>query len=122
MVLQVKEKPCLAIFLIDDFHNIHTIRQPDTTTTSQAVHMASCLLDIQKSIPAIKIPGSNVSLHRVVIGSGEDMCRGGICTQTVNNVMEEFMLEYHQTYLASLPDKFTEFDAKAAKACLQELR
>lgn len=82
--------------------------------------MASCLADVHKSIPAIKIPANN-AIHRVV-ASGGQTCRGGICIQTLLNIFEDFMVEYHQMYLASLPAKYREFDPKAAKACLQELR
>lgn len=114
------------ILLLDDFHNIHVIRQPDTTTTSQAIHMASCLVDVHDTLPAIRIPdATNVKLHREVLvtcGTEQRMCRGGIYVETVLKVLEKFMKDYHHSYLESLPAKCKEFDSTAAKACLQELR
>ncbi|KAJ7394845.1 hypothetical protein OS493_000680 [Desmophyllum pertusum] len=113
------------ILLLDDFHNIHTIRKPDTTTTSQAIDMASCLVDMQRSLQAIKLPPREEKVHREVLvdcGKEVKICRGGISTETVVKIFEEFMLEYHHTYLESLPEKYKEFDSTAAEACLKELR
>ena len=42
------------ILLMDDFHNVHTIRMPDNLKLSKATHMASVLLDIHLEIPAVK--------------------------------------------------------------------
>ena len=92
------------ILLVDDFHSNHAIPQSDTATTSTAVHMASCLLDVHETIPAIKVPSSSDKLHGS--GSRQEICRGGICVQTALKVFEEFMVEYHHTYLASLPEKY----------------
>ena len=36
------------VLLLDDFHNIHTVRMPDNLKLSKATHMASVLLDIQQ--------------------------------------------------------------------------
>lgn len=122
---QVNEKSCL-ILLLDDFHHIHLIRQPDTTSTSQAIHMALCLVDVHDTLPAIRIlDAANVKLHREVLvtcGTEQQMCRGGICVETVLKVLEKFMADYHHLYLESLLAKCKEFDSTAAKACLQELR
>ena len=49
------------ILLLDDFHNIHTIRMPDNLKLSKATHMASVLLNIHLEIPVVKNPTHIVS-------------------------------------------------------------
>lgn len=47
----------LMIYLLDDFHNIQTVRLPGANMKlSLATHMASNLLDIHQRVPAILIP------------------------------------------------------------------
>ena len=100
---QVNEKSCLIILLLDDFHHIHVIRQIDNTSTSQAIQMASCLVDVHDTLPVIRIlDAANVKLHREVLvtcGTEQRMCRGGICVETVLKVLEKFMADYHHSYL-----------------------
>lgn len=111
------------VFLVDDYHNIHTIKVPNTTTTSQAAHMASVLVDVQLKIQSIPV---NADTHREVKVSTKTavkMCRGGICSNTVNNLLEEFLLHhYDKTFLESLPNEFKKLDMKSASKCLKEMR
>lgn len=52
------------IYLLDDFHNIQTVRLPGATMKlSLATHMASNLLDIQQSVPAILLPSDKSQIH-----------------------------------------------------------
>eukprot|EP00118_Oscarella_pearsei_P021515 m.242159 g.242159 ORF g.242159 m.242159 type:complete len:226 (+) comp40212_c0_seq4:1077-1754(+) len=46
----------LAVMIIDDFHSIHTIQRPTSATTSTAVHMATCLVDIHQTISSLPLP------------------------------------------------------------------
>lgn len=46
------------INLLDDFHNILTVRQPSNLKLSIATHMTSSLLDIHPTVPAINLPSS----------------------------------------------------------------
>jgi hypothetical protein len=48
------DKGAASIGNLDDYHNIHTIRRPDTTTTSWAAHMATNIL-IPVDFPAFPI-------------------------------------------------------------------
>ena len=50
--------------MIDDYHNVHAKNVPVQLVTSRAIHMASCLVDIQQ-VPAVLQP-PNVSIHRPV--------------------------------------------------------
>lgn len=50
--------------MIDDYHNVHAKKVPTKLITSTAVHMASCLLDIHPTIPAVPHPQQTV--HRPV--------------------------------------------------------
>lgn len=44
------------IFMLDDYHNIHAKKVPQKLGTLTAVHMASSLLDIHMSVPAVSKP------------------------------------------------------------------
>ena len=44
------------LLLLDDIHNIYTVRMPDNLKLSKATHMASVLLDIHLEILAVKKP------------------------------------------------------------------
>jgi len=56
------------IYLLDDFHNIQTIRLQAGANMklSLATHMASNMLDIQLSIPGIFLPVDKTKVHRIV--------------------------------------------------------
>ena len=67
------------ILMIDDYHNVHAKKVPAQLVTSCAIHMASCLVDIQQ-VPAVLQP-PNVSIHRPVrvnVKGKESTCYGGI--------------------------------------------
>ena len=54
------ENEHLLIFLIDDYHNIHTHHRPEAKTQTQAIHMTTLLL---KVFPDVKAIPNNVDLH-----------------------------------------------------------
>lgn len=43
--------------MIDDFHAIHTVQDPKSSTTSTSVHMATEILDIHARIHAVPLTG-----------------------------------------------------------------
>ena len=54
------ENEHLLIFLIDDYHNIHTKHRPEAKKQTQDIHMATLLL---KVFPEVKAIPKNVDLH-----------------------------------------------------------
>ena len=42
------------VLLLDDFHNIHTVKMPDNLKLSKAIHVASVLFDIHLEIPVVQ--------------------------------------------------------------------
>ena len=88
--------------MIDDYHDIHAKKVPTQLITSSAVHMASCLVDIQPTIMAVACP-LHTPIHRVVRISirGEEIdCYGGIDIQVVNQKMQQALanMKSKQTY------------------------
>jgi hypothetical protein len=52
------------IFLLDDFHNIHTVRLPETNLKlSVATHMVSSLLEVHTTVPAVVLPSMASKIH-----------------------------------------------------------
>lgn len=72
------------IYLLDDFHNIQTVRLPGANMKlSLATHMASNVLDFSQSVPAILLPNDTSKIHRIVTVQykGQNtQCRRGIDT------------------------------------------
>ena len=66
------------VLLLDDFHNIHSVRMPDNLKLSKATHMASVLLDIHLEIPAVKKPQCVHNVLKIAFRGRETVCRGGI--------------------------------------------
>ena len=63
---------------LDNYHNIHTSHVPTDLKTMKVAHMASSMVDIHSSIPAIK--KNHVNPHRqitITIREEEKCCLGG---------------------------------------------
>ena len=56
------------IYLLDDFHNIQTVRLPGASMklSLNAIHMASNLLDIHQIVPAILLFNERSKIHRML--------------------------------------------------------
>ena len=76
------------IFMLDDYHNIHAKKVPQKLRTSSAVHIASSLLDIHMSIPAVPKTSQAALLHPVPVFIEGQMkvCHGGIDPDRSSNV------------------------------------
>ena len=101
--------------MIDDYHNVHAKDVPAQLVTSRAIHMASCLVDIQQ-IPAVLQP-PNVSIHRPVrvnVKGKELICYGGIDAASTGKHGENI----HDT----APSCYAEVRCKKLKESLQQLR
>ncbi|XP_048579707.1 uncharacterized protein LOC116614556 [Nematostella vectensis] len=93
-VILATEKGFLIVQLLDDFHNILTVRLPTNLKLSLATHMASGLLDIHPSIPAVPIPTRDTRHSRVIvkIGNENKICRGGIVQDYIKELFQRPVL------------------------------
>ena len=48
------------LFLINDYHNIHTKHRPEEKTQTQAIHMATLLLKVFPEVKAVSNHGVNL--------------------------------------------------------------
>ena len=110
---------------MDDFHNIHTIRCPNQTTTSEATHMAALILDVHPTVPAVH-RDNIISIHRNVqvhLPYGQKIdCLGGIDGKDVAEAIDEFMKGFNKMYLDSLPQNYKNINIASINQCLNELR
>ena len=109
--------------MIDDYHNVHAKRVPAQLVMSHAIHMASCLLDIQK-IPAVLQP-PNVSIHRPVkvkVKGEELICYGGIDEEVVSKKMQQALVNMRKTFMTQLPPVMLKLDPEQLKESLRQLR
>lgn len=109
--------------MIDDYHNVHANKVPTQLITSRAIHMASCLVDIQQ-IPAVLRP-PDVSIHRPVkVKLREEIviCYGGIDEQVVTNKMKQALVNMRKTFMTQLPPVMLKLDPKRLKESLRQLR
>lgn len=112
---------------MDDFHNINAIKTPTKRILTNAVHMATLLLDIQSSVPAVPHPVEPANIHRCVMvsqgGGAPKVCRGGISSDVVVNEMREFWPHYSECFfLESLPLPYKEIDLCRMQQSMKELR
>ena len=97
---------CFAILLIDDYHNVHAKKVPTKLITSTATHMASCLLDIHPTIPAVPHP-QQTPLHRpvkITIKGAEVTCYGGIENRIIQQKMHQALqVNMKKPFMNQLP-------------------
>ena len=111
------------ILMIDDYHNVHAKKVPAQLVTSCAIHMASCLVDIQQ-VPAVLQP-PNVSIHRPVrvnVKGKESTCFGGIDEQVIGNKMHQALVNMGKPFMTQLPPAMLKLDPKKLKESLRQLR
>lgn len=112
------------IFMLDDYHNIHTKKVPQKLKTSTAVHMASSLLDIHMSIPAV-CKTSQAPLHRpvpVLIEGQVKVCHGGIASEVVKSIMADALRSMQTTYFHQIHPKLAQIDPAKLIQSMQEMR
>ena len=112
------------ILLLDDFHNIHTIRMPDNLKLSKATHMASVLLDIHLEIPAVKKPNAQCvhSVLKITFRGQETVCRGGIVKRYIQELFTESLKSHHHSFLTSLPQQCQQLKAKDIQKQIKQFR
>ena len=118
-------KGSFFILLIDDFHNINTIKTPQKTELSNAVHMATLLMGIEEYKPVLQ---PSQSIHREVKvqipgRKQPQICRGGISDEAVTNELQKFETQYFvNTFLETLPDNYKEINPCLLQTSLNEIR
>ena len=107
------------IFMLDDYHKIHAKKVPQKLKTSTAVHMASSLLHIHMSIPAV-LKISQALLHHpipVFIEGQVKVCHGGIASEVA-----DVLRSMQTTYLHHIHPKLAQLDPAKLIQSLQEMR
>lgn len=112
---------------MDDFHNINAVKTPTNRILTNAVHMATLLLDIQPSVCAVPRPVDPANIHRCVMvtqgGGAPQLCRGGISSVAVISEMRTFWPHYSECFfLESLPQPYKEIDPSRMQQSMKELR
>ena len=72
------DKKFTILLMIDDYHNIHTIRRPQDQGTSKVDHMCTIIIKIVKEVPAI--PFSSVNLVHNPYGIDIDLLVNKLCS------------------------------------------
>lgn len=110
--------------LLDDFHNILTIRLPSELKLSVATHMASSLLDIHQNISAVHLPlkrGSQHSSVQVKVSGTERNCRGGIIVTNIKELLNAYNEARHKTFFEAMPSGLS-ISPKNIQHQIRELR
>ena len=91
--------------MIDDYHNIHAKKVPTQLITSSAVHMASCLVDIHRTIMAVaRLLHTPINRVVQITIKGEEIdCYGGIEIQVVNQKMQQALANMKKTIYEATP-------------------
>lgn len=112
------------VLLLDDFHNIHTVRMSDNLKLSKATHMASVLLDIHLEIPAVKNPTHSVStvFWKLTFRGRETVCRGGIVKRYIQELFTEGLKSHHHSFLTSLTQQCQQLKAKDIQKQIKQFR
>ena len=102
----------LAIIMVDDFHVIHTIKQPTTKKLSNAGHFSSCLVNTPGA-PGVARLATNM-MHQCITqrtDQGEITIIGGICAETIEEIMITTLSEQTCSPFEQLPSNLTDISA-----------
>ncbi|RHZ53533.1 hypothetical protein Glove_441g50 [Diversispora epigaea] len=84
-----EQKNYLYIYNLDDYHNIHEKRRPDTVTLSTAIHMATCICKQVSACAPIPIVFNNISIHNPM-----NIDASNICFRLINKYHGIFDISY----------------------------
>ena len=114
------------IYLLDDFHNIQTIRLPGANMKlSLAIHMASNMLHIQLSVPGILLPVDKTKVHGTVavnVKGQNKQCGGGIDPGYISQLVQDNKGQLKSSFLASLREDLRTLTPKDIQSQLKEFR
>ena len=91
---EVVEKKHFLVVCIDDYHNIHTKRRPQTKTQSQAVHMSTLLVKTFPNVKAISEVAQTTPLLPTT----------PVQNDFLFNLVDANMAYLTQSYAATMPD------------------
>ena len=91
---QVAANKHFLVFCIDDYHNIHTKRHPETSTQTQTIHMITLLVKIFPNVKAISKESFEMPLLPVCL----------VQQELVLKLVKAGMGDLSQTYAANMPD------------------
>ena len=83
------------IFLIDDYHNIHTKHRPKDKTQTQAIHMTTLLLKVFAEVQAVSnheadlLPNNSVEISNV---EGLVTCSMSNLSKTYAEIMPDWVV------------------------------
>ena len=115
---------CFIILMIDDYHNVHAKKVPTKLITSTAVHMASCLLDIHPTIPAVPRP-QQTPVHRpvkITLKGQEVFCYGGIENNVIVHKMHQALVNMRKPFMNQLPIAMLHLSPNQLQESLRQLR
>jgi hypothetical protein len=92
---------------------------------SSAVHMASSLLDIHPTVPAISISSNITNRHsqvEVTLNGNSKVCRGGIVLSHISSLLKNTVSAMTNTFLDSLPQDLKKISPNKLKKQMKEFR
>ena len=121
------QQKSFQILSMDDFHNINAVKTPSERILTNAVHMATLLLDIQPSVDAVPRPLDPTNIHRCVMvtipGKPPQLCRGGISSSAVIAEITAFWPDFSRNFFPEgLPQCYKEINLCTMQQSLKELR
>ncbi|CAB4393527.1 unnamed protein product [Rhizophagus irregularis] len=85
---------CLHIYNVDDYHNIHEKRRPDTTSTSVAKHFATCVAKPVTECSTVPVVFNGISVH-----NPNNVEASRICWHLLNKYTGIFDISYSKRQL-----------------------
>ena len=79
----------MYVYNLDDYHDIHEKRRPDTVTLSTAKHMATCICKQVSACALIPIIFDNISVHNPA-----NIDASNICFRLIHEYHEIFDIAY----------------------------
>lgn len=84
--------------------------------------MASCVVDIQNTVPAIKATNNTHRQVTVQVRGQDVLCPGGIGYDAIVQIMSKAVHELNCHFMDSLPPAMINLKPEALQQCLKELR
>ena len=123
MIVEAEDKHRL-IRHVEVNSNVHAEKVPTKLITSTAVHMASCLLDIHPTIPAVPHP-QQTPVHRpvkITIKGQQGTCYGGIENSVIVLKMHQALVNMRRPFMNQLNNTMLHLSPKQLQQSLRQLR
>ena len=109
--------------LLDDYHNIHVRKVPVDLQKNKVAHMASSMLDIHTTIPAVT--RTTTSPHRpmfITLNGNQVSCLGGIDSDRVNIFINEALRQMCNHFVDQIPNEMKMIDPSNLQTFAQSFR